>query len=156
MVFSPLQYHHLRANHRQLYTHHTPCNIRLPSKLIAKSYMDRVSVYDAHNRVFYIYFLGHYQNQPIFHFGETNDLDATEFFMKSSLPFYELQLYIPIDHEHHAFTHFQDFIQDEIIKFPVHNLEHLDTFSPSRYDIKTILEKVNEIYANHCDLIYDE
>lgn len=116
--------------------------------------MDRASVYDTHNRVFYIFYVGRFHNRPIYHFGETNDIDATEFFVKSNLPFYELVLYLPVDTEQDGLSQFSKYIHQDRVELPVHNMEHLDVFSPSRNDLETIVKKVEDLYRANADKEY--
>lgn len=115
--------------------------------------MDRASVYDTHNRVFYIFYLGQFNNRPIYHYGETNDIDATELFVKANLPFYKLVLYLPIDTEQDGLSQFDQYIQHDRVDFPVHNLEHLDVFCPSN-DIETIVQKVEALYRANANKEY--
>lgn len=135
--------------------HYMICAKRLvssrPKGIRTRSHMDRVSVYDNHNRTFYIYYLGIYHNRPMYHYGETNDIDVTEFFLRSRLPFYNQIMYIPIDAQQHAFTSFSEFIKNERVTLPVHSLEHMDVFSTTFDDIETILQKVQHMYGASVD-----
>lgn len=70
---------------------------RLSTARRMKSYLDRApSWYEHHTRVFYIYSLGRYQNQALFCYGETNDLDTVEFHLAKTLPTYQRVLYFPV------------------------------------------------------------
>lgn len=120
----------------------------------SRSYLDRVSIYDTQNRVFYLFYMGKFHNRAMYHYGETNDIAATEFFVKSHLPFYELLMYIPIDTEQNALHRFTEYIQPESTVLPVHSLEHLTVFTPSSLDIKTIVEKIEELYRTNVDKEY--
>lgn len=126
----------------------SPYSLRLSPTLRPRTFMDQASVYDTHNRVFYIYFLGFFNNRPIYHFGETNDLDANELLIRSQLPFYERILYIPTDSHHNALREFIEYIQNYRTTLPVHNLEHLDAFTTTDIDngIDAILQKVDNLY----------
>ena len=116
--------------------------------------MDRVSMYDTQNRVFYLFYMGRYHNRAMYHYGETNDIDATEFFVKSHVPLYELIMYIPIDTEQGALHQFTDYIQHESTQLPVHGLEHVAVFSPTSLDIKRIVQKIEELYRTNVDKEY--
>jgi hypothetical protein len=41
------------------------------------------------NKQFYIYYLGNYNNIPVYHYGESCDLIETEFNLKKQLPYYQ-------------------------------------------------------------------
>jgi hypothetical protein len=113
--------------------------------------MDRASVYDAHNRVFYLFYLGRFQNRPMYHYGETTDIDATEFYIQSQLPFYQRIMYIPIDTKLNAFYEFDEYIQIDHAKLPVQSLQHLAVFSPSSLEFEMIIQKIDELYHTHVD-----
>ena len=56
---------------------------------VGHSYMDHVDYTSAHNRMFYVYFLGNFQNTPIYCYGETDNPDSVEFTLKRTLPMYK-------------------------------------------------------------------
>lgn len=113
--------------------------------------MDCPSVYDAHNRVFYLFYLGRYHNSPIYHYGETNDIDVIEFYIQSQLPFYQRIMYIPIDTELDALYAFDKYIQPDQSKLPIESLQHLAVFSPSSFELEKIIQKIEELYRVNVD-----
>lgn len=124
------------------------------SVIRSRSYLDRASIHDTQNRVFYLFYMGRFHNRAMYHYGETNDIAATEFFVKSHVPFYELLLYIPVDTEQDALPKFTEYIQQESTELPVHSLEHLAVFSPSSLDIEMIVEKIQSLYRTNVDKEY--
>lgn len=61
-------------------------------------YLDTVCENDTHNNVFYIYYLGNYDNIPVYHYGNTSDISSVELRIKKTLPFYERVTCVPIGH----------------------------------------------------------
>ncbi len=106
------------------------------------SYLDRVpSWYDTHTRVFYIFSLGRYHNQPIFCYGETNDLDAVEFYLKKHLPMYERVMYTPTHPRHDVDLYATTSIQN--VAFDVRGFEDWNIFTCE--DIEAVVQTLDLI-----------
>ncbi len=78
-------------------------------KVIKCSYYDSIS-YNMHNRMFYIYYLGHYYNKKIYHYGETDDIYMTEYKIKKTFPIYDNIICIPVEDVVYGINDFEIFI----------------------------------------------
>lgn len=127
--------------------HSQRCLNKLNRTHIVNSYLDRVSDYDIHNKVFYIYYLGCFNNTPMYHYGESDDLDLVELKIKRTLPFYERVLYTPVEHHTNTLEQFKDYIKNKKVRIPLAEVCMWDAFLISEeQDIGDIINKVNEYY----------
>jgi hypothetical protein len=81
-------------------------------------YYDRVSV-DTCNKVFYVYKLGRYNNRMLYTFGETYDIHATEFRLRSIVPIYEKCFIQPVEEDMKAYERFVDKVRHKVVPFPL-------------------------------------
>lgn len=93
------------------------------------SYDDRVSEYDTHNRVLYIYYLGCFNNTPIYHYGEANDLMSAELRVKMTLPLYERVWHSPVSHRVNAKAELDDLVSTKRVEIALPNVTHWDAFT---------------------------
>lgn len=115
---------------------------------ICKSYLDRTSDYDTHNRVFAIYYLGRYNNLSIYHYNECDDINLTELKLKQTLPFYKTILCIPVEHNVQGIVKFDSMILDNKVSIPLPGLETWSAFTTSdTLDLNIILDYVNTCYG---------
>lgn len=122
----------------------------LSRKIICKSYFDRVQ-YETHNSIFYIYYLGRYNNKSIFHYGETQDLYGKEFLLKQKLPIYNKLKAIPIEHNVYGKEKFDNYLKTNKLRiiFPIDDLKDLECFTTSsQTNIKDILLTLNNLYKD--------
>ena len=110
-----------------------------------KSYLDRIPDYDAHNRVFYIYTLGSWNNIPYYHYGESDDISLTEFKIKKTLPFYSLLTCIPIDHNIAAISDFEKMVRNKKVTIPVVEAFSWPAFTTDNPN--ALLYKVNRLFS---------
>lgn len=98
------------------------------------SYLDRAPQwYDMSNRVFYVYSLGRFHNTPMYHYGETSDIDLVEFEMKKRVPYYKRVIYVPLDED--ANDSLRDIIkQKEKVSIPVTGMETWNAFTAESID----------------------
>ena len=90
--------------------------LRLKQRCSCLGYYDRVSI-DTHNKVFYIYKLGRYNNKMLYTFGESDDIHATEMRLRSIVPMYEKISVEPVDDDVHKMDKFRDKIKDNVCTF---------------------------------------
>jgi hypothetical protein len=62
-----------------------------------KCYMDQVDAFSTHNRTFFIYDLGRYNNQNVYHYGETSDLYWKECQLRKTFPYYVKVVEEPVE-----------------------------------------------------------
>ncbi len=91
--------------------------------IICQSYYDRVS-YDANNNIFYIYYLGKYNNRKTYCYGETNDISIIELKLKQSLPIYKLIRTISKEDKIYDKNNFEKIIKNNKIDFPIKELNN--------------------------------
>jgi hypothetical protein len=111
-------------------------------------YYDR-HINDNNNRSFFIFNLGSYRNNKIYYYGDTYDIDLTEFHLKRYLPFYENILNIPVDDAVFGSFKFEEYIQDRKIRAPCDLLEplHETLFSPhDDEDLEKIIKECEVIF----------
>jgi hypothetical protein len=60
--------------------------LRTRQSTICRSYLDRVDHISTHNKIFFVFDLGRYNNKRIYHFGESPDFYLTEFQIHKSFP----------------------------------------------------------------------
>jgi hypothetical protein len=113
--------------------------------IFAKSYHDKVSITN-HNNVFYIYYLGRYNNIPMYHYGETNDIYTSEYKLKKTLPYYKKIKCIPVEDNINGIIKFKKFIEKNKIVFTLD--EDLDVFTTiDDFNIDDILTFSDKIYS---------
>ena len=114
-----------------------------------RSYLDKASVYDSHNRVFYIYELGRYNNIPMYRYGETNDVDLVELQINAKLPMYKKVATIPVDAQITSLDRFHEYIAPCRRSLPVEETDEWNIFAAD--SISEVLQQVNEIYQTYTD-----
>lgn len=95
--------------------------INTRKSIITKSYQDRAN-YDANNNVFYIYYLGKYNNKKTYCYGETNDINIVELKLKQTLPIYKLVKTISNEDKIYDKNKFEKLIKNNRIDFPIKEL----------------------------------
>lgn len=112
------------------------CNTRfLPKRTVKRPcmttapYADRVSN-DNSERVFFIYYLGCFDNVPMYHFGETGDMYNKELAIKAKLPFYTRVFTSPIDYRMDGIEDFRSFLNKHnmTVSLPVHGMDTFECF----------------------------
>lgn len=95
-------------------------------------YHDRVDE-SVHNRTFFVFSIGRFNNTPIYHYGETSDIALEEFRIRRALPFYEKVLDVPLvmDGTIRSKEEFDTFIRehDMATKIPLSGLEDWGAFT---------------------------
>lgn len=118
--------------------------------IFAKSYHDRVTI-NNHNNIFFIYYLGKYNNVPVYHYGETSDIYASEYKLNQSVPYYKNIKCIPIEDNINGMIKFNDFIEKNNYKITsdVFTLDKdLDLFTTiNDFSINDILSFIDDIYS---------
>lgn len=113
---------------------------------IGVSYKDLPDI-DASENMFYIYYLGRYNNKAIYHYGETLNLYNVEFNLCKKLPLYKKLLSIPIDYHGDGKEKFDNFLKQNKLNsiLSLSNIENIFITSDD-VDIDTILLSVSEIF----------
>lgn len=119
--------------------------------LHTRSHLDRVSPYDAHNRVFYIYSVGRFHNKPLYIYGETNDLDLVELQLQATLPMFKKEIALPVEYHMTAIERFDLYIEPLKTRMPVHGLESLDVFTCDDEAREEVIEMVTDLYRVYVD-----
>ena len=113
------------------------------------AHLDRPLAFDSSNRVFYIYYLGNFTNVPLYHYGETDDIDHIDMRLRMNLPFYERVLYTPISYHMGRKDRFEEIISAHRATLPVSGLESWNVFTTDA--IHEIVEIVEDLYKVHSD-----
>jgi hypothetical protein len=79
-------------------------------RVTPKSYRDSID-YDRSNCVFFLYFLGRYNNMPLYYYGESLDITNIEFKLQRDLPFYEKKIVLPVEDNTHGKDTFDKFVK---------------------------------------------
>lgn len=95
-------------------------------------YLDRATDYD---RIFYIYYLGCFNNTPIYHYGESSDIHHAELKIKKTVPFYERVWYTPLDNNVYMKDEFDEYIKNKKIKIMLPDVNQWDAFTTDEIDI---------------------
>lgn len=114
-------------------------------RAISTHYLDRVSEYDAHNRVFYIFYLGCFNNYPIYHYGESYDIDLAELKIKRTLPFYERVYCAPIGHKVNAKHEFDEMIKEKKVRISLPDVTHWEAFTTDDFS-GTVMNGLNALF----------
>lgn len=101
---------------------------------------------NANENIFYVYFLGRYNNKPFFHYGQSTDISSVEFNIKKSLPYYDRIIYNPVDHNVCSYNYFDNYLSQKKLKskLPLINND-LDVFT---VDENTDFTQIEEIINN--------
>lgn len=67
---------------------------------------------DSSENIFYIYYLGRYNNKHTYHYGETHDICNIDFELAKKVPLYNKLIYVPINHHVDGYDKFLKFIQE--------------------------------------------
>lgn len=111
-------------------------------------YLDTVSEYDSHNRVFFIFHVGSFHNIPMYCYGETPDIVTTELVLKKTLPFYKPILEIPIGHRVYAKDKFSDLVKEKKIEIPFLDATQWGSFTIDDHnDLHELLEKSRQLFT---------
>ena len=121
------------------------------SRLQTRSHLDRVSPYDAHNRVFYIYSLGRFHNKHLYIYGETNDLDLVEFQLQASVPVFQKEIALPVEYHLAVRDTFELYIEPLKTRMPVHGLDTWDVFTCDDEVRDEVIQKVSDMYRVYAD-----
>ena len=112
---------------------------------IGVSYKDVPDV-DASENLFYIYYLGRYNNKAIYHYGETLNLYNVEFDLCKKLPYYKNLISIPTDYHTDGNEKFANFLKqnklNSVFSFGIENIFN----TSDNVDIDMILASVSEIF----------
>ncbi len=94
-------------------------NFKTACKIICNNYKD-IPCSDTSENVFYIYYLGRYNNTHTYHYGETNDIYSIEFNLSKKLPMYKKITSIPVDSHIDGYDNFYKFLKKYNLtnKFP--------------------------------------
>ena len=105
-----------------------------------RSYNDGISNFDSHNKTLFLYYLGRYNNYPLYYYGETYDLYDTEFKIKKTLPYYKKITTIPVGDHVYAKENFDKFVNNNALRasIPIISVENI-----YNWDILTVNESVN-------------
>lgn len=86
------------------------------------AYSDRVCA-DMSNRVFYVYYLGRFNNRPLYHYGESHDAYDAHFRVHRSVPFCKRIVCIPVEDNTGGLQVFEDRVKDVRCSLPIAGLE---------------------------------
>ena len=115
------------------------------------SYLDRVDC-DFSNKLFYVFYLGRYNNTPMYTYGETLDIHLLELSLNKRFPTYKKELLIPVNDLVFAKRTVDIFLDVQKLKteFPLKTsveFEEYEFFTTSEsQDISKITEEITDIF----------
>ncbi len=136
--------------HHKKYEKQKKHNFKTACKIICNNYKD-IPCSDTSENVFYIYYLGRYNNTHTYHYGETNDIYSIEFNLSKKLPMYKKLTNIPVDSHIDGYDNFSKFLKKNnlitnnfLTKFPI-DIENIFTTNDN-VSIDEILSFVTETF----------
>lgn len=124
----------------------TPKQLRGTTKVC--SYKDSVDM-DTSNRLFFVYYLGRYDNRPIFYYGETMDISLIEFHLRKKVPIYQKKFHVPVEDNIYGKQRFDRYVRRNqlVARLPVHGMEGYDYFTTNyKLHYKDILLELYRIF----------
>ena len=117
------------------------------------SYYDRIDL-DYNNKTFFIYSLSKYNNRHLYYYGETLDLNSTEFKLAKTLPTYKKILEIPSNDIPNLLNNFENKILKYKSKLPIKNSDlNNNIFSiDDDYELNNIISYLISKYKSISDI----
>lgn len=124
-------------------------------KTINKSYKDKVDYFTCH-KIFFIFDIGRYHNKRLYHYGETIDIDLTEYKLKKNLPYYKKIIDIPINNCINGFEKIENLIEIQGLKtkIPLDGLDDILILYISDDDcIQNLIDEINIFFRQDIENI---
>lgn len=112
------------------------------------SYKDRIDM-DTSNRLFFIYYLGRYDNRPMFFYGETMDTSLVEFHLRKKVPIYQKKFHVPVEDHVYGKQSFDRYVKRNnlVATLPVHGMERYDYFTTNnKIKYQDVLSELHRIF----------